>query len=271
MLATWAASAVAVLVCVTGLWLVAIRANDVSIIDIFWGPGFAVVGAVSLILGDGPLSRKILLFAMTALWGLRLGGYLAWRNLGKGEDRRYTAMRRHVGEGFNRYALVHVFLFQGLMMWIVSQPIQVGANLAGATTWTLPAYLGVALWVLGIAFESVGDAQLARFKGDAANSGLVMDRGLWRYTRHPNYFGDACVWWGIWLVAAARWVGALTVFAPALMTFLLVRVTGKALLERRLGRSRPGYAEYVERTSGFIPRPPRRSVPVTSTDAGAGQ
>jgi steroid 5-alpha reductase family enzyme len=255
-----AVSALAILACVVTLWLVGVRLNDVSIIDIFWGPGFAVVAVVTLAMGTGPLSRRMLLFVMAAGWGLRLGGYLWWRNHGKGEDRRYTAMRRRVGDGFNRHALVHVFLFQGLMMWIVSMPIQVGGYLTQPNAWAFPAWLGAALWAVGLTFEAVGDAQLARFKGDPANAGVVMDHGLWRYTRHPNYFGDACVWWGVWLVAAVHWAGALTVFAPALMTFLLLRVTGKALLERRMGRSRPGYAEYVERTGGFIPRPPRRTL-----------
>jgi steroid 5-alpha reductase family enzyme len=263
--ATVVLSAVVVLVCVVGLWVIGVRINDVSIIDIFWGLGFAVIALVTLIVGTGPIGRRALLLVMAGTWGVRLGGYLFWRNHGKGEDRRYTAMRRHVGDGFNRYALVRVFLFQGLMMWIVSLPIQVGGNLTRDRVFTPVALIGVVVWVVGLSFEAIGDAQLARFKANATNAGAVMDRGLWRYTRHPNYFGDACVWWGIWLVVAGMWPGTLTVFGPALMTFLLVRVTGKALLERRLGRSRPGYAEYVARTGGFIPRPPRRRVGTTVT------
>ena len=251
-------TAAAVVACVVAVWALGVRLTDVSIIDIFWGPGFAVVAVITLALGTAPLSRRMLLFAMAAAWGLRLGAYLWWRNHGKGEDRRYAAMRKRVGPGFNRHALVHVFLFQGLMMWLVSMPIQVGGYISDRRLWAWPAPLGVALFALGLTFETVGDFQLARFKADPSTTDAVMDRGLWRYTRHPNYFGDACVWWGIWLVAAVHWAGALTVFAPAVMTFLLVRVTGKALLERRLGRSRPGYAAYVARTSGFFPRPPRK-------------
>ena len=253
-------SALVLLLLLVALWTLAIRSNDVSIIDIFWGPGFAVVATVTLLLGTGPLARRLLVFGMTAAWGVRLGGYLWWRNHGKGEDPRYTAMRTRVPGDFNRYALVHVYLFQGVMLLLVSLPVQVAGYLTEPSVWARAAPLGVALWGVGLIFESVGDAQLARFKADPAHAGQVMDRGLWRYTRHPNYFGDACVWWGIWLVVAVHWVGVATVFAPALMTFLLVRVTGKPLLERRLGRSRPGYADYVARTSGFIPRPPRRSV-----------
>ena len=254
------ASALVLLVLLLALWRLAVRLNDVSIIDIFWGPGFDVVAPVTLALGSGPLSRRVLLFVLTAAWGLRLGGYLWWRNHGKGEDARYTAMRRRVPGDFNRYALVHVYLFQGVMLLIVSMPVQVGGYLTERSVFTPLSSAGVALWALGLVFEAAGDFQLAQFKADPASTGRVMDRGLWRYTRHPNYFGDACAWWGIWLVVCVHWLGVLTAFAPALMTFLLVRVTGKQLLERRLGRSRPGYAEYVARTSGFIPRPPRRSV-----------
>lgn len=255
-----AASAGVLVVLLLLLWRLAVRLHDVSIIDLFWGPGFAVVALMTLSLGTGPPSRRLLLLAMAAAWGVRLGVYLWSRNHGQGEDPRYTALRRRVPGNFDRYALVHVFLFQGVMLWIVSMPIQVGGYLTNRSVLATPAWLGVALWAIGLVFESVGDAQLARFKADPASAGQVMDRGLWRYTRHPNYFGDACVWWGIWLVVCVHWAGALTVFSPALMTFLLVRVTGKQLLERRLGRSRRGYAEYVERTSGFFPRPPQRSV-----------
>ena len=186
-----AASAAAILVCVVTLWTIGVRINDISIIDIFWGPGFVVVAAITFALGTAPLWRTSLLFAMTAAWGLRLGGYLWWRNHGKGEDRRYTAMRRHVGEGFNRHALVHVFLFQGLMMWIVSMPIQVGGYIT-VSGFAPVAWLGVALWAVGLLFESIGDFQLARFKADPASAGLVMDRGLWRYTRLRSSSGDAC-------------------------------------------------------------------------------
>jgi steroid 5-alpha reductase family enzyme len=260
--ATSLAAAGAVLVCVTALWVIAVRIGDVSIIDIFWGPGFAVVGLVALAVGSAPAGRRVLLLVLAALWGLRLGTYLWWRNHGKGEDRRYTALRRRIPEGFNRYALVHVFLFQGLMMWLVSAPVQVGANLTSSRVWTAPGIAGAVVWAVGLLFEAVGDTQLARFKADPSNSGTVMDRGLWRYTRHPNYFGDACVWWGLWLTVAMHWAGLATVFAPALMTYLLLRVTGKALLERRLGKTRPGYDDYVARTSGFFPLPPRQAAGV---------
>jgi steroid 5-alpha reductase family enzyme len=251
-------TALALAVLLLSLWWLAVRLHDVSIIDIFWGPGCAVVALVTLALGDGPLGRRLLLTALTAAWGGRLGMYLWWRNHGKGEDPRYAAMRRRIPEGFDRWALVHVYLFQGLMMLLVSLPVQVGGNISSDSVFGPTAIAGIALWAIGLTFESVGDAQLARFKADPASEGRVMDRGLWRYTRHPNYFGDACVWWGIWLVVAVHWAGVLSAVGPALMTYLLVRVTGKELLERRLRRSRPGYDDYVARTSGFLPRPPRK-------------
>ena len=251
---TLVTSALAVLICMVTLWRESVRLRDVSIVDIFWGPGCALVALFAFVVGRGPFDRRLLLFALVAVWGLRLGAYIGWRNLGKGEDARYTALRRRIAEDqFDRWSLRHVFLFQGLMMWLVAMALQVSANVRTAAIF-LP---GVAVWALGIAFEAVGDLQLARFKADPANAGKVMDRGLWRYTRHPNYFGDACVWWGIWLVTAVHWSAAATVFAPVLMTFILLRVTGKRVLEHRLTRTRPEYAAYVARTSGFLPRPPR--------------
>jgi steroid 5-alpha reductase family enzyme len=184
--------------------------------------------------------------------------YLARRNLGKGEDSRYAEMRRRHGERWPLRSLVVVFWLQGALMWVVSLPVQVGMSDAtpaglGALDW-----IGTALWGVGFAFESVGDLQLARFKDDPANRGRVMDRGLWRCTRHPNYLGDFCVWWGIWLVALATGSAWWTVAGPALMSVLLIRVSGAALLERSLVRRREGYADYVARTSAFFPWPPRR-------------
>jgi steroid 5-alpha reductase family enzyme len=189
---------------------------------------------------------------------LRLTVHLARRNLGKGEDRRYAEMRRRHGDRWPLRSLIVVFWLQGALMWVVSLPVQVGmtdptpAGL-GALDWA-----GAALWSVGFAFEAVGDLQLTRFKADPANRGKVMDRGLWRYTRHPNYFGDFCVWWGIWLVALSTGSAWWTAVGPAVMSVLLIRVSGAALLERSLIRRREGYADYVARTSAFFPWPPRR-------------
>jgi steroid 5-alpha reductase family enzyme len=194
---------------------------------------------------------------MVVIWGLRLSLHIHRRNRGRGEDFRYRAMRERHGERFGRVSLWTVFLLQGALMLLVASPI------LAATTAPAPGRLGlldaagVVVWLAGFLFEAIGDAQLARFKADPANRGRVMDRGLWRYTRHPNYFGDACAWWGISLVAFEVWPGVLTVVSPLVMTWLLARGTGKPLLEKDIEQRRPGYADYVRRTSGFVPLPPR--------------
>lgn len=254
---TLALSVAVLLVALLVVWRIGVRMRDMSIIDIFWGPGFVLVALVALGVGDGPLGRRVLLAVLVGVWGLRLGAYLAWRNLGHGEDRRYQAMRRHVGDGFHGWAFTHVFLFQGLVLTVVSVPVQIGANLTSETVLTPLVVVGVMVWAVGLTFEAVGDAQLARFKADPANEGTVMDSGLWGWTRHPNYFGDSCAWWGVWLTTLVHPVALVGATGPAVMTFFLLRVSGKALLERRMRKTRPGYDDYVARTSGFFPRPPR--------------
>jgi steroid 5-alpha reductase family enzyme len=251
-------TAVATLLAQLLLWLASLRLRDVSIVDIYWGPGFAQIAIITAALAGGYPWRKLLLTLLTVLWGMRLGFYLFWRNAGHGEDYRYQAMRRHHGARFPLLSLATVFGLQGALMWIVALPVQLGQLATDPARLTCLDAAGAALWALGFIFESVGDGQLARFKADATSAGGVMDRGLWRYTRHPNYFGDACVWWGLWLIAAAggSW---WTVCSPLLMTFLLLRVSGVAMLERTIGKRRPGYAEYVARTSPFIPWFPRRA------------
>lgn len=246
--------------CMLALWLLSMPLKDVSIVDIFWGPGFAVVALVSYFLseGHGIDSRRLLVTLLTTLWGLRLGIYLFARNHGKGEDPRYTeAFRSAPDPYFHLRTLLRVFVLQGAMIWVISMPVQLAQYLNRPATLGIGAYAGVLLWLTGFLFEAIGDAQLARFKRDPANRGRVLDSGLWRYTRHPNYFGNACLWWGLFLVACDHWVGWTTIFAPLLMTHFLVNVTGKELLEKRMKGSRPGYEEYVARTSGFFPRPPR--------------
>ena len=258
------ATAAAVLGCVLILWVISIRISDMSIIDIFWGPGFAVVAIVGFVLSAdadaGSGTRRILATVLTVAWAVRLGAYLWWRNHGKGEDPRYTAaFRNRIQHNLHWHTLTRVFLLQGLLIWLISMPVQLAQYLTRPSTLGIPAALGTLLWLIGFLFEAISDSQLARFKADPANRGHVMDRGLWRYTRHPNYFGNACLWWGLWLIACDHWVGLLTVFAPVLMTHFLLNVTGKALLERRMSRSRPEYVAYIARTSGFFPWPPKSS------------
>jgi steroid 5-alpha reductase family enzyme len=240
------------------LWLLSLALRDASIVDVWWGPGFAAIATASWWWGaGGNAERRALSTAIAVLWGLRLGGYLAWRNWGRGEDPRYQAMRRHWGARFPLVSLATVFGLQGALMWFVSLPVQVVHVSPGGPLGALDA-AGAALAALGLFFEAVGDAQLARFRADPANRSRVMDRGLWRYTRHPNYFGDCCVWWGLYAIAAATPLGVWTLASPLLMTFLLLRVSGVALLERSIGKRRPEYVDYAARTSAFVPRPPRR-------------
>lgn len=236
------------------LWVVSLSTEDVSTVDIFWGAAFALVAWIHWSGADEPTARATLLFAMTGLWGIRLAAYLAWRNLGHGEDRRYAAIRRRVGPSFRRVSLYMVFLGQAALVFVISLPVQLGAW-ADAPIGLLDV-AGAALWGVGFCFEAIGDLQLSRFKAAPANAGKVMDQGLWAWTRHPNYFGDFCVWWGIYLVALSAGL-AWTIVSPLLMALFLIKVSGKGLLERDIGTRRPGYDAYVRRTSGFFPLPPK--------------
>lgn len=241
----------------TALWAVSVAVKDSSIVDIFWGSGFVVIGWVTFALADGAPQRRWLLAILTALWGLRLTIHLARRNLGHGEDFRYQAMRAKAGDSWPLRSLWAVFWAQGILMWLVSLPVQVGqqGETASGLGWLVIA--GIIVFAVGLFFETVGDLQLTRFIADPANKGTVMDRGLWRYTRHPNYFGDFSVWWGLYLIALAA--GAWwTIIGPIIMSVLLIRVSGAGLLEKSIGKRRAGYEEYVARTSGFFPRPPKR-------------
>ncbi len=239
-------------------WLGSVFLEDASIVDRFWGGGFALAALVSFSYMDRMTPRALLLLAMAVIWGLRLSLYLTWRNWGQGEDYRYAAMRKRHGARFVVLSLFTVFLFQGVLTWIISLPLQVGIAAKQGELNVLD-YIGAALWLIGLLFESVGDFQLARFKANPANKGTVMDRGLWRYTRHPNYFGDALLWWGIFLVAASAPYGVYTIFSPALMTFLLMRVSGVRLLEKKLRKTKPAYAAYAAETNAFFPGPPKRA------------
>jgi len=242
----------ATLLVMLGLWLLSLRRRDASIVDIYWGLGFAQIALIACALGDGWSGRTLLITSLTVIWGVRLGLYLLWRNWGHGEDYRYQAMRRAHGARFGWVSLYLVFGLQAALMWIVSLPVQMAQWAPQPAHFTGLDLAGVALWSAGLACEAIGDWQLARFKADPANRGKVMDRGLWRYTRHPNYFGDACVWWGLYLIAAAA--GAWwTVLSPLVMTVFLLKVSGVAMLERTIVKRRPEYAAYIARTSAFVP------------------
>lgn len=238
------------------LWLISLAIRNASIVDIFWGAGFAAISLVTFTLTDGHRPRKALITLLAVIWGLRLAIHIGWRNHGKGEDFRYQAMRKRKGDRFAFASLYSVFGLQGILMWVISLPLQVAQLSPEPLRLTWLDFLGAALWLIGLCFEAVGDWQLARFKADPGNKGKVMDRGLWGYTRHPNYFGDALLWWGLFLIALATG-GWWTVISPIIMTILLMKVSGVALPEKTLVKTRPEYRDYVRRTSAFFPLPPR--------------
>ena len=245
-------------------WAISVKINDVSFIDAFWGAGMGILALASwLHVRGGPGDLATLIFAMTALWGFRLGGYLFLRWRKEGEDKRYKMILKKDREAgnFARAALTRVWLMQAVLLFAVSSPAQVGILASGAPAPIPPlAWTGFALWCVGVFFEWVGDWQLTRFKADPANHGKVLDTGLWRYTRHPNYFGDFAAWWGIWLAcAAAGWqYAAATVIGPLFLSFTLTKWSGVTLLEKGLDKSKGDkYADYKRRTSAFFPLPPK--------------
>lgn len=240
------------------VWLISIVRRDASIADVFWGSGFVLVAWVAAWVNFPFSSRIWLLLGLVTIWGLRLTVHLLRRNLAHGEDRRYVAMREKYGPRFARVSLVSVFFLQGIILWFVSLPLQVATVYDSDSPLNWLDFTGVALWVTGMFFETVGDWQLSGFLSRAENRGKVMDRGLWRYTRHPNYFGDFCVWWGLYLVSASG--GAAWTFpGPLLMSYLLIRVSGVKLLESTISKRRAGYADYIRRTNAFFPGPPRKT------------
>lgn len=243
----------------TVVWALSLIMRDASIIDVFWGLGFAVLGWLYYVLGESSTQRSLIVPALVTLWGGRLSLYILWRNWGKGEDYRYREMRQRNPKTFPWRSLFTVFWLQAILLWAISVPllqIQRGSLPAGLTWLDLVAML---LFLIGFVFEAGGDWQMARFKSDPGNAGKVLDRGFWRYTRHPNYFGDAMVWWGFFFFALATPGSLWTIFSPLLMTVLLMRVSGVTLLEKRLKEVKPGYQDYVRSTNAFFPWFPRRS------------
>ncbi len=249
----------AMVVLAVAAWPVSVVKTDVSIVDSLWSLLFvagAVVYAVcAMPQPDG--ARAACVAVLLAIWALRLCGYVTWRNFGEPEDRRYQAIRARNQPGFAWKSVYLVFALQAVLAWIVVLPVL--AALTGDVAFNALDVAGLALWLAGFAFESIGDQQLAKFKSDPASRGRVLEHGLWRYTRHPNYFGEATIWWGFFLFAAAA--GAWwTVVAPLVMTIMLLKVSGVALLEKDIGERRPAYRDYILRTSAFIPWPPKRPV-----------
>ncbi|MEU1292798.1 DUF1295 domain-containing protein [Streptomyces sp. NPDC005840] len=255
----WAALAALAVMLVT--FAIAVRRGVHRIVDVAWGVAFAVVAVVACAAstGSGDPVRRGLVTALTVLWGLRLAAHIARRGAGHGEDPRYERMLAKAPGNRSLYALRMVYLLQGALVWLVSLPVQAAMYVSGPVGGF--AWAGTALVLFGVGFEAVGDAQLARFKSDPSHRGRIMDRGLWSWTRHPNYFGDFCVWWGLFLFVCDAWpAAATTVVSPLVMSYLLIWGSGKRLLERHMAE-RPGFAAYAARTSGFFPRPPKRQAP----------
>lgn len=242
------------------LWILSIPLKNVSIVDIGWGIGFVLVAWLAAPVTAGP---PVILKCLVTVWGLRLACYLWFRNHGKPEDYRYVAMREKQGSSFVWSSLFRVFVLQGVIMWIVALPVMAaGAEPDADPCWILTG-AGCVLWLIGMFFEVVGDWQLARFKSNPDNRGKVLDSGLWKYTRHPNYFGEFVLWWGHWLVClgisdyTAIW---WTIISPLLMSFLLLKVSGVALLERAMKQRSSEYESYIQRTGTFFPRRPKPQV-----------
>jgi len=252
-------------VCCTGmllLWLACVVMKDVTVIDASWALGMVVLAASTWLQAGGAPERKLLLTGLCAVWGLRLGCYLVWRWRTHGMDRRYKAIlghaQKHRGWGFAKASLLLVFATQAPLQFMVSLPVQLGQIDDQPAALGPLAWIGAGMAAVGILFETIGDWQLVRFRSKPENSGRVLNTGLWRYTRHPNYFGDALTWWGIYLVAAETSMGLWSFIGPVFLTWTLMKWSGAPMLESRLRKTRPDYVAYIEQTSGFVPWPPRK-------------
>jgi len=253
----WAAylwSGTALLLVAAVFWLLSLWRNDVSIVDSLWSLMFLLVALVYSITSSNAGPREVLILVLVTLWALRLSVYITWRNHGKPEDYRYQEIRANNEPGFRYKSLYIVFVLQAVLAWVISLPL--AGAISGQSDIGFLDYAGVALFLIGMFFESIGDMQLSRFRKDPENAGKVLDTGLWRYTRHPNYFGNFTLWWGFYLLAlsAGAW---WTVVSPLLMTFLLLKVSGVAMLEKDIGERRPRYQQYIRRTNAFFPGLPR--------------
>ncbi|RPH83939.1 MAG: DUF1295 domain-containing protein [Desulfobacteraceae bacterium] len=240
----------------TGWFLLALwrRRNDLA--DIAWGGGFIVAALTAVLLQTGLTPRARLVVLLVILWGLRLAVHIGLRNLGKGEDERYRKWREEWGRHWLLRSYLQVFLLQGFLLYLISLPV-IWTILAKPSPWTGLDALGLAVWIVGFIFEAAGDFQLARFKKDPGNRGKIIQQGLWRYSRHPNYFGEVTLWWGIYLLALSTPGGWMTIIGPLTITFLILKVSGIPLLEKKYVNN-AAFQEYARRTSAFFPLPPRK-------------
>jgi steroid 5-alpha reductase family enzyme len=253
-----AASLVILILVYGATFLIGRRIGRYNVVDVTWGASFVVVAMVAAAVGNGDLFRRLLLLVLVAIWGLRLAWHMVGKSAGKGEDPRYDKL---LGGDYSAGNVIRkIFLIQAAMAWFISLPLQLSASLGPTPRALVPVLIaGAVVWAVGVLFEAVGDRQLRQFKADPANKGTIMDRGLWSWTRHPNYFGDSAVWWGLWLISIADALSVTTVLSPVAMTYFLVYATGARLTERIMA-DRPGFREYCARTSFFVPRPPRTRI-----------
>lgn len=240
-------------------WLISLRYRNVSIVDSLWGLGFVMVAWITFFASEGFIGRKTLIAILVTIWGMRLSIYLGKRNWGAGEDPRYGQWRKKSGERFWIVSLFKVFLLQAVFLWVISLVLQYGQLAAVPDRFLWLDILGVFVWAVGFFFEAVGDRQLAKFKANPANKGKVMNRGLWAYTRHPNYFGEFLIWWGFFLITLSTPGSWWTVISPLAVTAVLLKMTGIPLTEAAILETRPGYADYIKRTSAFVPWLPRKA------------
>jgi len=248
-----------ILVYMTALWGLSLILRNSSIVDIFWGLGFVIAAWIYFALStEGYLVRKLMICGIVTIWGLRLTLHILVRNWGKAEDYRYKQWREKAGKNWWWRSFFKVFLLQGILMWLISIPLLAAQYSPTPKFLNMLDYLAVLVWLIGFYFEAIGDWQLRRFKAEPKNKGKLLTAGVWKYTRHPNYFGDAAQWWGFYLAAAATGTRLWTIFSPILMTFLLLRVSGVKMLEVALEKSKPGYEEYIKKTNAFFPWFPRQ-------------
>ena len=240
-------------------WVFSVRKQNVTIVDSLWGMGFVLIAWLTLFQLDGMGGRSLLITVLTTLWGVRLTLYLTWRNYGKGEDPRYALWRKAGGERFWITSLFKVFLLQAFFLWAIALVIQAGQAGSGSEGLGWLDLTGTMIWLTGFVFEAVGDWQLARFKANPANRGQVMDQGLWRYTRHPNYFGESMIWWGLFIIALSHPANWWTVVSPVIITSVLLKMTGIPLTEKLIVEKRPGYRDYIRNTSAFLPWVPKKT------------
>ena len=239
-------------------WLISILHDNVTVVDSLWGLGFILVAWLTYFQSDGFWGRNILIATLVTVWGLRLSIYLSIRNWGKGEDPRYGGWRKKSGDNFWLVSLFKVFILQALFLWVISLVLQIGQLAGKPAAFTWLDIIGTVIWLVGFLFESLGDSQLARFKSDPTNKGRVMSEGLWAYTRHPNYFGEFLVWWGLFMITLATPGSWWTILSPVIVTLVLLKMTGIPLTEKALIERRPGYGDYVRRTSAFVPWRPAK-------------